>query len=420
MRHISALLTGVLLAAALPGAAASAAARPAKPGDFDGDGRGDLVVLSPSLRKGKGPLGVVTVRYGDGKVRHLSTRKGTTPAETSVSADFDRDGYADLATTGKAARGVTVVYGSAKGLSGRRAHLPVPHATPGAARLLAAGDFDGNGRPDLVATAGADTRVFLDVRRGAPRANTEFPGESACAVTPVAADVTGDGFDDLYLADRDGDDLLFRGGRRGFGTPVRTPQYVTWTAPVTAATGDFDNDGHADIALQYGGDTVEIRHGHSGGLHTVRHVTGEEIGFPGKPLTAHPESSLAVGDVDRDGRDDLVLGQPGGGPQASGRVVVLYSAENGIRIKDPQAFHQGQAALHATPRGTDRFGSAVALVDFSGGRSPELVVAAAGEQRLYVLRNTGKRFTSAEPGKIIPAAWGLSGASWAPIMDSPA
>ncbi|GAB2848300.1 FG-GAP-like repeat-containing protein [Actinocorallia aurea] len=403
----------------LPAGAASAAPRPAKAGDFDGDGRRDLVVVSPELRKGHAQLGVVTVRYADGKVRHLATRDGGSAAETSVSADFDRDGYADLAATGNASQGVVVIYGSAKGLSKRRAYLRVPHTAPRIQRLLAVGDFDGNGRPDLAATAGAETRVFLDVRRGAPASTTRLPAATQ-PVTPVAADVTGDGYDDLYLASAADSDVLLRGGRKGFATPIREHHHVTWTAPVSAATGDFNKDGQDDIALLYGGDTVRILQGYSGGLlHTVRYITGEETGFPGRPLVAHPQSSLAVGDVDRDGRDDLVLGQPGGGPNASGRVVVLYADRNGIRMNRARAFHQGQKGLGATPRADDRFGSAVALVDLSGDRSPELVAAASGEGRIYVLRNAGKRFTPAGPRKLTPAGWGLTGRGWTASLLTP-
>lgn len=153
-----ALATALAIVAAMGLSAppAGAATTLAKPYDFDGNGYVDLAIGAPSLR-------VSTVRRAGGVVVLPSSRSGPSRSEKIVtqsssgvpgasevddqfgyavaSADFNKDGYADLAVgqpgetvgTVDAAGSVTVIYGSKTG-STRSDRRPSPNrAAPGKA-----------------------------------------------------------------------------------------------------------------------------------------------------------------------------------------------------------------------------------------------------------------------------------------------
>jgi hypothetical protein len=153
-------------------------------GDINGDGYGDLVLGDISRGAHKG--GEITVRYGG--------PTGPDPAQTPTTVhqdtagvpgkgesddcfgcavgvgDIDGDGYADVAVGaqnedvgGRRNTGsVTVLYGSAAGLTTQRAatYTQATAGVPGAAEsrdwfgsAVRLADVDGDGRADLVATA---------------------------------------------------------------------------------------------------------------------------------------------------------------------------------------------------------------------------------------------------------------------------
>src|SRR5262249_17526990 len=140
------------------------------------------------------------------------------------------------------------------------AHYPIP---PGFGAVLAAGDFDGDGRPDLVV---AQPSSFYPCPMG------PCPGEGAPAsgvavlhnhgdgsfdapqpfdtgsrpAQLVTADLNGDGALDFALGE-DAQVEVFLNDRHGsFRLAASTPM----EAPVSAlAAADFDRDGNADLAI---------------------------------------------------------------------------------------------------------------------------------------------------------------------------
>ncbi|MDF5758270.1 FG-GAP and VCBS repeat-containing protein [Spongiactinospora sp. TRM90649] len=149
------------------------------------------------------------------------------------------------------------------------------------------------------------------------------------------------------------------------------------------ATGDFDGDSCADLAVgaseEFAGKrvpgadgegVVRIYHGSPDGLRPGAEIDVTDFG--GTRGAGRFGAALAAADLDGDGDDELVIGAPG---QGVGGAVGIY----GMKGREPYLFTQrtrwvGQRALP-----TDQFGAAVAAGDFDGDGRAEVAVGAPGD-----------------------------------------
>lgn len=379
------------LALALPAPAGAAACAPARPGqaavrgDVNGDGRADAVVGEPGVRNGAGAVRVLfgtptglgassTSGAPDDQLVAQDTagvpgdpRAGARFGAALVTADLNSDGCADVAvgSPGESRnRGaVTVLFGSPTGLTGAGALRFVPGsggvpAVVGRALFgsaLAAGDFDGDDRVDLVVGAPDDGLTGAGRERGAI---VVLPGSAAGPAAAGARKLSADSADVPTVAE-DGD---------CFGQAL--------------ATGDFDGDGVDDLAVGAPGED-----GRTGGIV----VLPGRKGFPlataapaalGQGNARVPGSSepgdlfgavLAAGDVTGDGRDDLAVGVSGenGG---RGAVVLLPGGASGPRGAGGPAWRQGAGGVGGTWR-PNHFGLALAIGHLDSDGFADLAVA---------------------------------------------
>ncbi len=193
----------------------------------------------------------------------------------------------------------------------------------------AAGDVNGDGIADLLVINHLENA--LDVRLGLGG------GRFAAAVTYplrnhgnrlVVADLNGDAFADVVAAhDGSGAPLyvtVFLGSATGtlqqaweLGTPYFTTQAI--------GAGDFDGDGKTDIAIALGDNRVSVLVFHGMGTGAF----AEPVALP--TVSADPDISdgttgLAVGDLNGDGRDDIVVACF----MFSNRLVVRLSTGSGF------------------------------------------------------------------------------------------
>jgi FG-GAP-like repeat/Secretion system C-terminal sorting domain len=242
--------------------------------DFTGDHRKDLAVLMPN-----GDIGVLS---GDGSGGFGPPQDFGTAAGISfplAAVDLDGDGLADLATVGlywppatdfesEPSDSLLVRWNNGHGFSAPSSYdfgsaSPSEHyyAYP---MDLQAGDFNGDGLPDLAVVngdgeGGSGGFVRMVPNLGHRTFGVPSPGEDAGedSYGGVVGDFDGDGLDDLVVVAANTDDTGMFYAFRGLpdGTLASVPGPSTWggyTADHYAfsiASGDFNGDGRADVAI---------------------------------------------------------------------------------------------------------------------------------------------------------------------------
>lgn len=171
------------------------------------------------------------------------------------------------------------------------------YAAASAARAIASADFDRDGWLDL-ATAGRDgVTILLNTGSGGftPRVLT-MPNEGAFDM--AAGDLDRDAVPDLVVAQADGDavDVLIGHGDGTFAAPRRIP--IAGGNPRGLALVDYDRDGKLDIIVtEYATGAWRILYGDGAG------AIARQDRFGG---IARPQGVLAR-DFNRDGRPDLAM-----------------------------------------------------------------------------------------------------------------
>ncbi|UUU42226.1 FG-GAP-like repeat-containing protein [Streptomyces sp. NBC_00162] len=412
---VAAVAGGGLL---LPAGTAAAADAPAPKGDFNGDGFADVVVGAPNAKVGEvKAAGQVVVLYGSAggvtasKRQLLSQESPGIPdaAEAyegfggvSAAGDFDGDGFCDLAVTAhhenEGAGLLTVVWGSKGGLTdGVTLEDPDKLASPGIQNRrtwggkLAVGDFDGDGKDELVvaastnATANSTLYTFRNIARS---------GRQAAPVkTPLGFRLTHD-LEGLASGDVDGDgrdDLVLAGAVSGLNHYV--PGSPTGLLPGAAkalgagdeqAVGDINGDGYGDVVIGNRsagkGGQILVAYGSAAGPSATPAVIDQNT--PGVPGASEQGDdfgvSLALGDIDGDGYQDLAVGSYGESLDpvslAGGVHVFRGSASGLVTGTGVQAVNRTSPGVPGDARQAEQFGIAVTLTDANKDGKADLIV----------------------------------------------
>jgi hypothetical protein len=336
-------------------------------GDFNGDGRLDLAVLSdPSVLPGISVL----LGNGDGTFQNLGQFTEAEAPTALVSGDFNGDGHLDLATAQSANGDVRVLLGLGDGTFPPSGRFP----TGGNPTAVVVGDFNRDGRTDL-ATANfftSDISVLRGVGDGtlAPQTRYALPGQP---VALVSGDFNRDGRTDLAAAVQSTNSspaavVLLLG--LGDGTFREQGQVVLPGEPISLLAGDFNGDGIVDLAV---GLSISTRN-QAGPQFEIAVFLGKGDGTfaaAGVIPVAKKPKAMVAGDFNRDGRLDLAIANID-----SGDVSILLGLGDG-------QFREAQTV----PVGTGP--SAIVTGDFNGDGIPDLAVADENSNEVTVLTGTG-------------------------------
>jgi hypothetical protein len=320
--------------------------------DFNGDGRPDVAVANAGD-------GTVTLLFGEDTGMlggAVSFPAGGEPADVDA-VDFDRDGNIDLVFANHETPSITVLRND-----GRGDFVPAP-GSPFDTRArphihgLATGDYDGDGWMD-VAVESSDTRAVHVLMGGANGLAAPVPVQ--LGTMPYSrlgvGDVTGDGRPNILIPGH-GDNTVL--AIESAGGILRAAPWILRlrTQPWMALAGDMNRDGRDDVVV------VETN--------AVSVWLAEDAGHvpaPNSPFSIVGATEAAIGDLDGDGYADVVVG-----PWEGDEVTVIFGEDLGVR----------RVQMCMRPIG-------LAIADVTGDGRGDLLVTCTNTNELAVLAEVSR------------------------------
>jgi hypothetical protein len=352
----------------------SGLSRIAAVGDVTGDGRGDVLARSRAS-------GITRVYPGDGtgrvRPRGIAATKAFKGYDVIIGAgDFDKDGRNDVIARQRKTTSLMLFRGLGHGMFSAPLRLKKhwPYSL-----TVAAARFDGDRRPDIVAMLPGG-RLFLlpglgKKRKLAPRVAM---GTLPADVNGLFAggDLTGDGIADLVVRRGSGLSTIYAGNRTGrLGQPYSS--YADLAGLARSSSGQLlGNAGPEVVGVDRAGRLTAVA---GNGRRNLSSVVATNLSVPGATQV------LEVGDWDRNGTADLIT------RESEGDVLVLRPGLGNGRFGQGRSLGSGWARVRQL----------AAVGDVTGDGLPDLL----------------GRISSSKPWTIFPGA-GTDGFS-APVLAPP-
>lgn len=270
-------------------------------GDFNRDRKPDIAYVN----YGSNSLGIM-LNTGSGNFGKAAVYANVGSALTSIAAtDFNGDGYLDLAFVG---RDLGVMFGKGNGTFN-----PVTHIALGKKPLtVITGDFNNDGRADIAATNFSSNTISVVLNRGRSRFFAPINSSGGNGPAGLAAgDFTGDGKLDIAVSDMgDGGTGGGAGARvlvgAGNGSFTATGLLKVGSRPGSIAAGDLNKDGKLDLVTSNGG-IVGISSGGQDSVSVLMGVGSGTFGAATSFATGTGPTSVVIADYNRDKRLDVLV-----------------------------------------------------------------------------------------------------------------
>jgi hypothetical protein len=361
--------------------------------DFNGDGVLDIATvtrISTSEATSDDSVSIL-LGTGDGRFRRApDVFLGSTLFTVGiVAADLDHDARVDLAVLSQIGSRVLIVSGQGDGTFGPIETMPVGGQNPVA---LTSGDFNGDRRDDLAvlnqpfsdpsvppgAPAPGNIRLFIARQGGAFDSYTVPVGLSPDAM--AVGDFNQDGHSDLAVLNSSNVSILLDGHFQATSAlPVSNPWRI--------AAGDLNGDGQLDLAIVDGRTdaTASVLIGGGDGTFEL----GQSLPVTSEPRPQSPDgfaTAVEIGNFNGDRWPDVAVTR-----SVSGTVTLLVGAGNGALQAGPAL------GVTSSPR-------AIALGDFDADGRLDLATGGGGAVSIVIARRAGFHLAPAYPVGCCPSS----------------
>ncbi len=334
-------------------------------GDFNRDGKLDVAVVETDRSSGNV---AILLGNGDGTFRAGASYAVAVQPFYAAAASFRNNGILDLVVGDSLSENVYVMLGNGDGTF----QPAVAYPTSGRPNVVGAGVFTGSGRIDIIAL----TEFICNCVEVLPGNGDGTFG--AAVITPVPSNISGFG---MASGDFDGDGKLdvavsgFFGSANqvdillgnGDGSFRADGFYPVSSSPYSIASGHFNADRKIDLAVgNYQGNSISVLLGNGNG------TFGQAVDYG----TYFP-TWVAVGDLNGDGKEDLVVSN-------SGSVAIPPTASVSVLMGNGDGTFQPGVVYPAG--GNLKY---VAIGDFNGDHKPDLVAVDDLGGAVITLLNTG-------------------------------